>query len=277
LLLIFALLHIFFEKESCAIVSRVYTCCMRLHRFFSNDPVVPTIESGNQNDRNDLITRSSATAQWKKVFRFGPGDRVILFDGSGRDFICEILEYKGGNGDSDEETVLKIIESHENNVKPRCNVSLFAAVVKKDNFEWIVEKATELGVSDIVPIIAERSEKKNLNTERLEKITVEASEQSGRGTVPRVHVVISLEDALAEIKKRKQPAIVFDLSGIKFSQKDFDVFVDSDIVIFIGPEGGWSENEINLFKQTGVQVVSLGPQILRAETAVIAALSRLVF
>ena len=260
---------------------RVYTCFMRLHRFFSNDPVVPTIESGNQNDRNDLITRSSATAQWKKVFRFGPGDRVILFDGSGRDFTCEILEYKGGNGNGEGETVLKIIESHENNVKPRCDVSLFAAVVKKDTFEWIAEKATELGVSDIVPVIAERSEKKSLNVERLEKITIEASEQSGRGTVPRIHTVIDLPDALAEITKRKQPAIVFDPSGVKFSQKYFAAFDVADdgvsVVVFIGPEGGWSESELELFRQSGIPVLSLGPQILRAETAVVAALSQFVF
>ncbi len=254
---------------------RVYTCFMRLHRFFSNDPIVPTIESGNQNDTSDLITQKSSTAQWKKVFRFGPGDRVILFDGSGRDFTCEILEYKGGNGNDDGETVLKMVETRPNNVKPVRNVSLYAAVVKKDTFEWIVEKATELGVSDIVPVIAERSEKKNLNVERLEKIAIEASEQSGRGTVPKIHPVISFSDAIAEIIKRKQPAIVFDPSGMKFSEKDFAAL--NSTVVFIGPEGGWSPDELNAFKKADIPILSFGPQILRAETAVIAALSRLVF
>jgi 16S rRNA (uracil1498-N3)-methyltransferase len=254
---------------------------MRLHRFFSHDPIVSTIESGNQNDTSDLITQKSATAQWKKVFRFGPGDRVVLFDGTGRDFTCEIIEYKSGNGNRDDETILKIIEVCENNVKPRCSVSLFATLVKKDTFEWITEKATELGVSDIVPVIAERSEKKNLNKERLEKIAIEASEQSGRATVPEIHPVIGFADAVVDVVKRKRPAIAFDPSGIKFSEKTFADFGNSDstgsIAVFIGPEGGWSPGELNAFKKAGIPILSLGPQILRAETAAIAALSRLVF
>ena len=252
---------------------------MRLHRFFSPQEILQTIGSGNQNVTSDLITRSSATAQWKKVFRFGPGDCVILFDGTGKDFTCEILEYKGENGKEEEETVLKIIEVRENNVKPVRNVSLFASIVKKDTFEWIAEKATELGVSDITPVIAERSEKKNLNMERLEKITVEASEQSGRGTVPTVRQAVPFFDAvgkvLAESAKRKQPAVAFDPSGIKFSQKAFEAL--ADVAVFIGPEGGWSSDELAAFKKADIPVLSLGPQILRAETAVVSALSRLVF
>ena len=130
-------------------------------------------------------------------------------------------------------------------------------------------------MSDIVPVIAERSEKKNLNIERLEKIVIEASEQSGRGNIPSIGSVTSLHDSVIEILKRKQPAIVFDPSGIKFSQKDFEGF--SDVSVFIGPEGGWSTAELEFFKQSNIPILSLGPQILRTETAVIAALSRLVF
>jgi 16S rRNA (uracil1498-N3)-methyltransferase len=243
---------------------------MRLHRFFSREKI--------QQNNAGLITQTTATAQWRRVFRFGQGDRVILFDGSGNDFICEIQEYKDGNGNEEGETVLKIIEVAKNNAKPRFNVSLYAAVVKKDIFEWIAEKATELGVSDIVPVIAERSEKKNLNAERLEKIAVEASEQSGRGTVPAIRPVSEFSDAIADVVKRKQPGIVFDPSGIKFSEKDFVNFsADASVAVFIGPEGGWSPDELTAFKQAGIPALSLGPQILRAETAVVAALSRLVF
>src|SRR3989338_10115008 len=77
--------------------------------------------------------------------------------------------------------------------------------VKKNPFEWIVEKATELGVTKIIPIMAERSEKKNLNEERLEKIAVEASEQSGRGTVPEIEVIISLEEAVQRLPRGSTP------------------------------------------------------------------------
>lgn len=74
------------------------------------------------------------------------------------------------------------------------DVWLCMAIVKKDNFEWIVEKGTEIGVNHFVPVVAERSEKKDLNMERLIKIAREASEQSGRGTVPEIHPVMTLED-----------------------------------------------------------------------------------
>jgi 16S rRNA (uracil1498-N3)-methyltransferase len=127
-------------------------------------------------------------------------------------------------------------------------------------------------------VIAERSEKKNLNAERLEKIVIEASEQSGRGTVPTIHPVVAFSEALADVVKRKLPGIVFDPSGTKFSQNDFaDFSVDANIAAFIGPEGGWSPDEIAAFKQANIPVLSLGQQILRAETATVAALSRLVF
>jgi 16S rRNA (uracil1498-N3)-methyltransferase len=264
---------------------------MRLHRFFSHETIpeqrVEKIEGKDRKSTNNLITHKLANDQWRRVFRFGPGDRVILFDGSANDYVCEIKEYQGGNAHDGGEVILKIIEVNRNNVKPIRDVSLYAAIVKKDTFEWIAEKATELGVSNIVPVVAERSEKKNLNMERLEKIVIEASEQSGRSTVPSVHSVIDLNEALTDIVKRKQPAIVFDPSGVLFSEKDFGEVGDvggagknrdaRTTAVFIGPEGGWSADELKTFEKSGIKILSLGPQILRAETAVVAALSRLVF
>jgi 16S rRNA (uracil1498-N3)-methyltransferase len=147
--------------------------------------------------------------------------------------------------------------------------------VKKDTFEWITEKATELGVTDVVPVIAERSEKKNLNEERLKKISVEASEQSGRGDVPIVHPIISLEEAMEKVKQDGMQTVVFHLEGDTFHTAFFDK--NNDLAVFIGPEGGWSEREVEMFHTNGFAVRSLGDQVLRSETAVIAALSQVVF
>ncbi|NDE68149.1 RsmE family RNA methyltransferase, partial [bacterium] len=135
------------------------------------------------------ITHYLGSDQWRKVFRFKAGDKVILFDGSGFDFLCEIQSYTAntqGRGEKSSESCaeVKILEVMNNVVVPVRETSLFCAVLKKDTFEWVVEKATEMGVSRIVPVLAERSEKKNLNIERLQKIIIEASEQSGRGTLP---------------------------------------------------------------------------------------------
>src|SRR3954462_11405795 len=142
---------------------------MRLHRFYTSEKIEP---------RSALTTaRYTGSKQWRKVFRFVSGDKVILFDGSGYDFVCEIKDFEK---DAAEVQVTEVREVSQIDRE----TWLFAAIVKKDTFEWIVEKATELGVSHIIPVIAERTEKKQLNIERLKKIMIEASEQSGRSTVP---------------------------------------------------------------------------------------------
>jgi 16S rRNA (uracil1498-N3)-methyltransferase len=197
-------------------------------------------------------------------------ERVIVFDGSGYDFVCEIQEYQGS------EVVLNILEKKLNSTKPLHHVVLYAAIIKKDNFEWIVQKATELGVSDIVPVLSDRSEKKNINTERLEKIIREAAEQSGGGILPRLHQVVSLRELLSSkslLGGMVSSAVVFDPTGEKLSARGPEKIYGS-VGLFIGPEGGWSAEEISAFKKAGVAVRSLGPRILRAETAAVAALAQ---
>ena len=152
------------------------------------------------------------------------------------------------------------------------------SLVKKDIFEWIAQKATERGVSDIIPIIADRSEKKNLNTERLQKIIIEAAEQSGRSSLPVLHEICELDEVLGDSEKiwgNDSTLLVFDITAEKFSIED--VRHTQKIVVFIGPEGGWTPAEIETFKNTDIAIRSLGPQVLRAETAVVAALAQLVF
>src|SRR5665213_2273877 len=130
---------------------------------------------------------------------------------------------------------------------------LASAVVKKDTFEWIAEKATELGVSHIVPIMAERSEKKSLNMERLEKIIIEASEQSGRGDVPKIHPIVALPESFQYIRGQDKDGqmIAFHTEG------DFVQglpLYKGPTAVFIGPEGGWSEREIEAFHKEKIPV-----------------------
>ncbi len=203
--------------------------------------------------------------QIKNVFRFTKGDEVILFDNSGFDFLAKIENYE-------KDTVtLSIVKTTENTVIPLRETYLFSSIVKKDNFEWIVEKATELGVSHIVPIISARTEKKDLNIERIQKIITEAAEQSGRGTLPILYEVTDLDSALNNYAHIQ--SIAWHTGANKFVTQD----VTTAIGAYIGPEGGWSNEELELFKKHGVHTRSLGPQILRSETAVVAVLSRLVF
>lgn len=247
---------------------------MRLHRFYIQESIGSQKEITVQSD--ELIN------QITRVFRLKIGDAVILFDGSGNDYECTIANFGGGAGrgthdSAGEKTDQKMVtfnvaKSMSSRFMPVREISLCAAVVKKDTFEWIAEKATELGVTQIIPVMAERSEKKNLNEDRLKKIVIEASEQSGRGSVPTIHPIISLKESLDWIKEKNISALAFHTEGPQFDSKVMSDKSDK-LEVFIGPEGGWSPAEVEMFHSYEVPVVCLGTQVLRAETAVVAALS----
>jgi 16S rRNA (uracil1498-N3)-methyltransferase len=163
--------------------------------------------------------------------------------------------------------------------RPSVGVTLLLAVVKFDAFEWAIEKATELGVNAIVPVAAARSEKALLSAaakraERWKKILVEASQQSHRVSVPSLGALTRPEQSFAqqaeELKlllseRQDAPPLRTLLEGEKSSK----------VVIAIGPEGGWTDKELESATQSGFNQVSLGNLILRTETAVIAALANL--
>lgn len=230
---------------------------MRIHRFYIGTPIL---------DKKIEISDRELIHQWKSVFRYNVGSQVILFDGNGKDFLCIITLL------SNSSTSVEVVEELDGGEKPKRDVTLCMALIKKDNFELIAEKATELGVTRIIPILCERSEKKNLNMERIRKIVIEASEQSGRGTVPEIREIRELGELLQEgnLPNKK---LLMHLDG-----KHINDVIDNEeeIAIFIGPEGGWSENELMVFKTFGVDNISLGSQVLRAETAAIATLSLLL-
>jgi 16S rRNA (uracil1498-N3)-methyltransferase len=223
---------------------------MRIHRFY--------IE--NQIENKDVgISDERLVHQWRHVFRYNVGSEVVLFNGSGFEYECVISFI------SNREAKLEVV-SKKPSIIPNTNITLYQSLIKKDNFEWIAEKATELGVAKIVPVVSERSEKKNINEERLKKILIEASEQCGRGDVPELGEIVDLEDAIQSAEN----IIIFDKGGDPV-ENTFEVAAS----IFIGPEGGWSEKEINMFKERGAHICSLGPLTLRAETAAIVAMSKL--
>ena len=254
---------------------------MRLHRFYISEPI------GSQAEIT--IINPELINQIRRVFRLKVGDSVILFDGSGSDYECIIDEFSGeskikGDNRSDRGSGPTSMRVHITTTKrsaflPAREVILCAAIVKKDTFEWIVEKATELGVTKIIPIMAERSEKKNLNEDRLKKIAIEASEQSGRGTIPAIEKIMTLKEIIdvqagPTCAEPYDHMLAFNIEGKLFEQDEQGLpSCGSPLFVFVGPEGGWSPDEIDMFHKNKVLVVSLGTQVLRAETAVVAALS----
>lgn len=233
---------------------------MRIHRFYINGAV-----GGKTFD----VTDRDLIHQWKSVFRYNVGSQVIIFNGNGTDYLCLISSLRALGA-----TLTVVREVNNTDLSSRKNIYLCMALIKKDNFDLVVQKATEIGVNHIIPILCEHSEKKKINMERLTKISVEASEQSGRGDIPKIHEVMSLED-LFNSGILPQEKIVLHPDGISFGEHKNGSNQNS-VAVFVGPEGGFSPKEIDLFKKYNVGVVSLGTQILRAETAAIAISSLLL-
>ncbi|MBI4155945.1 MAG: 16S rRNA (uracil(1498)-N(3))-methyltransferase [Candidatus Zambryskibacteria bacterium] len=232
---------------------------MRLHRFYIDKPI--SEEMFDITDR-DLVH------QWRNVFRYNVGSQAVLFDGSGTDYLCIIRSLRNLGA------TVSVINKIENKNVPKINLWLCLGIIKKDNFELVIQKVTELGVSHIVPVLCDRSEKKNINMERLKKITIEASEQSGRGDIPEIHQVADFSEILEQkILPREKIALHLNSRYIGDFLSDKNL---KEWAVFIGPEGGWSDDELKDFALHNIPQVSLGPQILRSETAAIAVTSLLL-
>ncbi|MEK7212616.1 MAG: RsmE family RNA methyltransferase [Patescibacteria group bacterium] len=224
---------------------------MRLHRF---------IGKFDLNRLSVSLTDKDMVNQICNVLRLKVGDRVALGDGNLGEAIGKISEL------GKKEIKIQIQQTYRNENEPNMQVTLFAAVLKRENFELLVQKATEVGVSGIVPIITERTVKLGLNQARLQKIIREAAEQSGRGFVPAVSEPVKLAEAV-KLAAKNDTNIVFDTNGNKLSDTATKIKIAKNIGIFVGPEGGWTEEELTALRREGFIIASLGKLTLRAETA----------
>lgn len=197
--------------------------------------------------------------QVQKVLRMKKGDRILLGDARGMEAEARIRDF--GN----KEIVVEIEETFVNPREPGAGVVLFASILKKDKMEWLAEKATEMGVAEIVPVTSERTVKMNLRYDRLQKTALEAAEQSGRGIIPVIREKTSLEEALEEAKEM-ETSFFFHTEGdrAELMPKPRE---DGNIGVFVGPEGGWSEEEVGLARNRDLFIVKMSELTLRGETA----------
>lgn len=220
---------------------------MKIHRFIDNFDLSKEV----------LEITGEIAKQMALVLKLKIGEKIELSDGKGISAIAEIAKI-------DKKSVnVKILEIIKNKSTDK-NTTLYCAILKKENFELVVQKATECGISKIVPIISERTIKTGLNLERLQKIAKEASEQSGRNTVPEISMPTKFEEAIKNIKGE---SILFDISGKSIPSGS----TAEKINIWIGPEGGWTPDEIKKAKENNFSIASLGHLTLRGETAAIIA------
>ena len=223
---------------------------MRLHRFY--------LSSNIHKEKINSFSNPEIIHQLRRVFRLHEGDKAIFFDGTGSDYVSEIVSM------TDAKLEFRVHETIAVKLHSPRHLSLAVSLIKKDNFEWVIEKGTELGVSEFVPLVSERSEKKGFNMERARKIMIEAVEQSGRSFVPVIREPITLSDFLAE---ERRPVVAFHPG--EDNVIDEVAAKKGEVVACIGPEGGWSENEVALFKNKKAHMIGLNTPVLRAETAAI--------
>ena len=223
---------------------------MRLHRFI-----------GDFDFSNEHLTISDAETvnQMKNVLRLDAGDKLILGNGKGDEAEATIQSI------DKKEIVLSLDEIYKNETEPRHAVMLFCSILKKENFELVAQKATEIGIARIVPVISDRTIKQNIDRKRIMKIIKEASEQSGRGKMPELSETLSFEQAVAHAGLSGE-SILFDGSG---ESAGLAGHMSHPASFFIGPEGGWTESEIALARSAGLAIRTLGKLTLRAETAAI--------
>jgi len=205
--------------------------------------------------------------QTNKVLRMRTGSKFSIFDEKGKEVVVEALEIDRrkiiGN-------VMETVERHTESV---LDIHLYQAIPKKTAlFEMVVQKATEIGVNHIYPLITARTEKKRLSKfERLQMIAIEAAEQSRRTHIPVIHHPVNFSEAV----RKNQPAYLAYEYEEKKSLSDYLPVIQKQkkAHFFIGPEGGFDQKEIDLAIRNQANCFTFGPRILRTETAAIAALS----
>ncbi len=206
----------------------------------------------------------------RNVLRLRSGDVVEIFDGQGGGYFGKIDIQEAGifvRG-------LRTITTQE----PRVPVVLAAALIKSSKFEWILQKATELGVQEIIPLNTRRSEisvsreKIGGRLKRWDRIVMEASKQCRRSALPRIHAPDSFPDFLSSKDFSSCARYMLYEKAAELWNPRPAAFPEG-VVLCIGPEGGWDDGEVEQAKAAGYETFSLGPWILRAETAAIAAIS----
>lgn len=242
-----------------------------MHHFFADPSQVA----------EDAITITGPDVNhMKNVLRMKPGEALLVSDGTGNDYQCEVERLEA------DRAVVRICQAFCSQMELPSRIWLFQGLPKADKLEFIIQKAVELGAEAVVPVATKNAvvrldeKKAQLKRKRWQSIAESAAKQSKRSRIPSVETVMSLKEAFGFIKEQG-----FDLCLIPYEQAQgmetmkealAQVSPGQSIAVFIGPEGGFDESEIKLALEHGVRPVSLGKRIMRTETAGLAILSALM-
>lgn len=230
-------------------------------------------------DEKSATLSGEETRHLRDVLRLQSGDEIYIFDGSGREFHCAVETI------AKDSTKLRVIaEVEPTRPESPLHLTLAIALLKGEKFDLVIQKATELGVKRIVPLATERadvrlrdSEDANRRVTRWRRIALEAAKQTGRAAVPEVTAPITF-NSLTMISAGKEKKSSTSVARLMFSEREGRSLSEAtirfagqptEIVALVGPEGGWTDEEIGLAREGGWEIVTLGGRTLRAETAAI--------
>lgn len=231
----------------------------------------PWIENGMLKIEGDEVKHI------RKVLRLKTGDGIVVFDGLGKEFEGTIIEERLSS------IVIRIQNIFSSERDSPLEVTLAQSLLKGEKMDYLIQKATELGVKEIIPFFSSRSvpflekSRRLKRHHRWEKIAVEASKQCGRGVVPKIESLQVYSDMLQMASTEDLRLILWERDGVKLKEVLEKSKEKRKIFFIIGPEGGFNQLEVDEAKKAGFTPVTLGRRILRAETASLCFLSILQY
>lgn len=224
-----------------------------------------------------IITNHDDIHHISKVMRFCTGTELICVDGLGNDYVAKITQI------TKNEVTCDIIKIHPSQGEPLTKIILAQSLPKGERWNWVLQKGTELGVTQFLPFISERTvvkideKKAEKKRDRWQRIVKEAAEQSARGIIPEVSSPRTWKDLLSVIKEQAHAWIAYENGGKPLNACLQPLEGKQAILLIVGPEGGFSATEIEEAVQAGATPITLGSRILRTETASLVALSCVLY
>ena len=226
-----------------------------------------------------IYVEGSDVNHMKNVLRMKLHEKAEISDGESRTYLCEVEAYE------EDVAVLHILEEMEADTEPASKLYLFQGLPKSDKMELIVQKAVELGVYQVIPVAMKRSvvrlddKKAAKKADRWNSIAESAAKQAGRNRIPEVTMPLSYKEALKMAEELDVILLPYELAGGMEATREVIRQIKSgqSVGIFIGPEGGFEPEEVDVAVSRGAKVITLGKRILRTETAGLATLAVLMF
>ena len=248
-----------------------------------SEEIPPELQINSRKELKDSLEKSlkEESLNFKSISSYSSPTRLtILIKDIPKKIKVKAKDIKGPKVGVLEDILNNFMRAHNVNKKDvfesSLKIDVYQSIIKNSKLELIIEKLVELGISSFTPVIAERSQKKDIislsenKINRLKKISIESAEQSGKFFIPEIRSKERFVDLFKERKLNNSIIFYESIDGaIGLNKINFDSYNNSTMSIFIGPVGGFSKNEINLSKNSGAKIVNIGETVLKSDTAAI--------